>query len=188
MPENAATADRATSWAIDPQEQARLMGLGIFLAVVTMLFAGFTSAYIARKAAPDWRSVQLPGILLWNTLILLASSAMAEIGRRAHRRSGPARARPWLGAAWMLGILFLCGQYLAWRALARQGIYLPTTPYSSFFYVLTAVHAAHLLGGLAALTFTLARPGPPGKSPLSITYWHFVDLVWIYLYLVLLFL
>ena len=93
----------------------------------------------------------------------------------------------------LLGTAFLAGQLWLWRMLGQQGIYLSGNPHSSFFYLLTGVHGAHLLGGMVALVYLTARNWSsgtrvPGKISLNVTaiYWHFMDGLWIYL-LVLLF-
>ncbi len=169
-----------------PIPSARL-GLWIFLGTVTMLFAGFTSAYLVRQAGLDWRPLPRPPILWINTGVLLLSSALLEIGRR---RS--ASVHGWVSGATMLGVLFVLGQLLAWRALRAQGIYLPTNPHSSFFYILTGVHGAHVIGGVIALLSVLVLMWRGASEDricrrlaLCATYWHFVGGLWLYLLLVL---
>jgi cytochrome c oxidase subunit 3 len=88
----------------------------------------------------------------------------------------------WLVVTMALGVAFLVGQVLAWRALALQGIYLPTHPHSSFIYMLTAVHGVHVLGGMIALVYAARRRQAFGVCT---KYWHFVDGVWLYLLMVL---
>ena len=164
------------------------------VATVAMLFAGFASAYLVRREGLDWVRVQLPSILRVNTVVLLASSAAMELARRAHRRGNVGAVKHWVQVSVALGGAFLLGQATAWRQLAAQGIYLPTNPYSSFFYMLTAMHAAHLLGGMLALSYLLWRVsranGRAIKAPPldgCATFWHFLDGIWICLYLLLLF-
>jgi cytochrome c oxidase subunit 3 len=167
-------------------------GIWVVLAAITMSFAAFTSALVVRKGGSlDWRPFTLPVILYANTLVLLASSVTLEISRRRvavfmggirSRAANPAR---WLYFTLSLGLLFLAGQYVAWRQLSAQGLYLATNPASSFFYVLTAAHALHVLGGLGGLarvirklnTLTLRRSTLDATS----RYWHFMDVLWIYL-------
>jgi cytochrome c oxidase subunit 3 len=161
-----------------------------------MMFAALTSALIVRKGgALDWRHFTLPSILYLNTVVLLASSASLEIARRRvaafmggvkATTANPAR---WLYATLSLGLLFLGGQYVAWRQLSAQGLYLATNPSSSFFYVFTAMHALHLLGGLYAITRVIRKTHQHvlRRATLDATayYWHFMDVLWIYLLLLL---
>jgi cytochrome c oxidase subunit 3 len=161
-----------------------------------MTFAAFTSALIVRQgSALDWRHLTLPSILYFNTLILLSSSAALELARRrllgftVALKSEPRDAARWLYIALGLGLLFVIGQYAAWAQLRAQGLYLATNPNSSFFYVLTAVHAVHVLGGLGGLLRVIRKVNDSTlrKSTLDATayYWHFMDGLWIYLLLLL---
>jgi cytochrome c oxidase subunit III len=130
-----------------------------------------------------------------NTMVLLASSVTLELARR--RVAGfmgglkanvgsPAR---WLYITLALGLLFVAGQYVAWRQLSSQGLYLASNPTSSFFYVLTAAHVLHLLGGLGGLVRVIRKLGNFSlrRSTLDATsrYWHFMDVLWIYLLLLI---
>ena len=100
--------------------------------------------------------------------------------------ANPAR---WLYISLSLGLLFVAGQYVAWMQLRSQGIFLNTNPNSSFFYVLTVIHALHVLGGLGGLTRVILRLNKSilRKSTLDATayYWHFMDALWVYLLLLL---
>jgi len=163
------------------------------LATVGMLFAGFASAYLVRREAADWAREQLPGILVFNTLVLLASSAALEAARAAHRRHRSRNVRHWVAAGALLGLVFLGAQFVAWSQLAARGVYLPSSAYSSFFYMLTAVHGVHLAGGILALGYLLWRVSryklrriEEGLLNGCVVYWHFVDSVWVFLYLFLL--
>ena len=162
-------------------------GLWAFLGTVSMLFIGFTSAVILRRASGDWRPLPAPPVLWFNTAALLASSASLEAARRRLRAWDARSAQALLGVTGLLGGLFLTGQVLAWRELAARGIFLASNPHSSFFYLLTGVHGAHLLGGLAwfAVAFLHMRRSsyvPDGDGlRLFATYWHFLDALWVYL-------
>lgn len=171
----------------------RQLAVWALLATVSMLFAGFASAYLVRRAGTDWQRIPLPAILWVNTLVLLASSGTMEAARTAPQRGAAPAARRWLAVTALLGLAFLGGQFSAWRQLAAQGVYLPTNPYSSFFYMLTAVHGVRLLGGIGALGYALWRvsradwnPAVSGVLDGCATYWHFVDGIWVFLYLLLL--
>ena len=180
-----------------PPSPART-GVWIGIAAITMSFAAYTSALIVRQgAAPDWQHFQLPPILYLNTLLLLASSATLERGRRVIFKEAPWRtASASQGPAWLfltlvLGLLFIAGQVFAWRDLAAQGLFLATNPSSAFFYVFTALHALHLLGGVTALGYVLGRLHastalpPMGALDATSLYWHFMDVLWLYLLVVL---
>jgi cytochrome c oxidase subunit 3 len=171
-------------------------GIWVVLFAITMSFAALTSALIVRKGSSlDWRHFTLPSILYLNTVVLLASSAALEISRRRiaafmgglkSEVENPAR---WLYLTLALGLLFVAGQYMACVRLSAEGLYLASNPSSSFFYVLTAAHVLHVLGGLAGLAYVI---GKLKKSALrrstldaAARYWHFVDILWVYLLLLL---
>jgi cytochrome c oxidase subunit 3 len=168
----------------------------VVLYAITMMFAAFTSALIVRKGSSlDWRTFKLPSILFFNTGLLLASGVTLEVSRRRiaafirnleNRVENPAR---WLLVTFFLGLLFVTGQYVAWSQLSAQGLYLATNPSSSFFYVLTATHALHVLGGLAGLGYVIRKLSKSSlrRSTLDATarYWHFMDALWLYLLLLL---
>jgi cytochrome c oxidase subunit III len=171
-------------------------GMWVFLAAISMSFAALTSALVVRKGgAVDWRHFTLPPVLYLNTLVLLASSLTLEISRRriaafmgaAKRKiADPAR---WLYLTLSLGLLFVGGQYVAWRQLSARGLYLATNPSSSFFYVFTGAHALHLMGGLGGLLRVIRKLNKHvlRRSTLDATsrYWHFMDVLWLYLLLLL---
>ena len=187
-----------------PASPART-GVWVGIATITMSFAAYSSAMVVRQGSgADWQHVRLPSLLYVNTLVLLASSGTLELGRRQLRWSwlraaadgGPEPGSVPQGIGWLyltlaLGLLFITGQLLAWRDLANQGLFLASTPNSAFFYVFTALHAVHLLGGVAALAYVLHRlrhaaGGPPeGALGAASLYWHFMDVLWVYLLLVL---
>jgi cytochrome c oxidase subunit 3 len=171
------------------EDQLRL-GLWIFLATVTMLFAAFASAYIVRRAGSDWRHVALPSILWINTAVLAASSAALEIANVNGQRRRWRAAATACGVALALGAAFLAGQIAGWRQMAAAGIYLPTTPHSSFFFMLTGAHAAHIVAALAVLAWGVlkTRAGAadpaawPARMELCRTFWHYLGGVWLFLF------
>src|SRR5271165_6730748 len=164
-------------------------GIWVGLAAIAMTFAAFTSALVVRQGAgSDWHHLTLPGILYWNTLVLLASSVTLEISRRrvAAFMSGP-RTRDLIPSRWLyltalLGFVFVAGQYAAWLQLRSEGLYLATNPNSSFFYLLTAIHALHVLGGLAGLTYVLRKLDRVTLRRSTLDsfayYWHFMGILW----------
>jgi cytochrome c oxidase subunit 3 len=158
-----------------------------------MLFAGLTSAYIVLRGVPSWQNIELPFLLWPNTAILLLSSVAVEISKRAIRRNDVQSMKRWLIIGGLLGFGFLAGQLAAWRQLVNAGVYLPSTQQSSFFYILTGLHGLHLLGGIVALGIVLVmalrnRLSTFRYEPLKLagTYWHVMDAIWIYLFLLLL--
>jgi cytochrome c oxidase subunit 3 len=158
-----------------------------------MLFAGLSSAFIVLRGVPEWQNITVPGLVWANTLVLLASSIAIEFARAAVRSNHAGAARQWLGVSGFLGLSFLVGQFLVWRQLVNAGVYLSTTLHSSFFYVLTGAHALHLAGGMIGLAVVLKRAfanrlTAEKHEPLKVwaLYWHFMDVVWIYCFLLLL--
>ncbi len=168
-------------------------GIWVGLAAITMSFAAFTSALVVgRGSTVDWRHIELPPVLYFNTLALIASSITLEIARRRFTRSAEISASlRWFYATLFLGLIFISGQYVAWLRLRSQGLYLATSPTSSYFYVLTAVHGLHVLGGLGGLIRVVTKLSGSAaslrRSTLDATsyYWHFMGLLWLYLFLVL---
>ena len=146
----------------------------ILLASGAMLFAAFTASYLIRRTGADWGRITLPGLVWANAGILVASSVTVELARR--------RASPWLGATLLLGLIFAAGQVVAFRQLAAQGVYLPTSPHASFFYMLSGVHGVHVAAGLVALRAAMAGRVRTG---LVAAWWHFVDGLWIYVLVML---
>jgi len=176
-------------------------GIWVVVYAITMTFAALTSALIVRKGSSlDWQSFTLPPILYLNTALILCSSVTLEIARRrvatfmggvALPGESPAR---WLYITLVFGLLFVAGQYVAWVRLRAEGLYLATNPSSSFFFLLTCVHAVHLVGGISALSYVdlqalRLRLGPGKRTAVDVSaaFWHFLDAVWVFLMLLFLF-
>jgi cytochrome c oxidase subunit 3 len=167
------------------------LGLWMFLATVTMLFAAFASAYVVRRSGSDWRPVALPSILWWNTLVLAASSVAIEVAAYATsgRHEGLHYSLIAMLVALALGFVFLAGQIEAWRELRAAGVYLPTSPHSSFFFMLTGAHAVHVVAALVVLAWGAAgvaftRDAREWSSRMSVcrTFWHYLGGVWLFLF------
>ncbi|MBV9340700.1 MAG: cytochrome c oxidase subunit 3 [Acidobacteria bacterium] len=167
-------------------------GIWVLLAGIAMMFAAFTSALVVRQgAAMDWEHLALPPILFFNTIILLASSVTLELARRriavfmGCHETADQRPVLWLYVTLSLGLIFVAGQYAAWLELRSEGYYLATNPNSSFFYLLTAIHAIHVLGGLTGLSrviWKLNRVNLRRSTLESFSYyWHFMAVLWLYL-------
>ena len=178
--------------------EASHSGVWVGIFAITMSFVAFTSALFVREGTSgDWAHLTLPTILYWNTLALIASSFTLEMSRRSifvgsEFRSGVERAGSgWLIVTLALGLVFVAGQLAAWSQLSAQGLYLATNPNSSFFYVLTAAHALHVLGGILAMAWLvrlrLGRLTTMRRRTFESTaiYWHFMGALWIYLLIIL---
>lgn len=203
-----------------PHERLKRFRVGIGLALISIfiVFVGLTSAYVVRQGGGtldtetatfthDWKPVVVPSILWLNTILLLVSSVTIELARRQVFREPfvteewlglgtPTRraSLPWLGLTLVLGFGFLAGQYVAWRELNAQGIYMATNASSSFFFILTGAHAVHLFGGVvvllwAAVANVVPRPLESRQiaTDVGAWYWHAMGVLWLYIFALFLF-
>lgn len=169
-------------------DMAAKVGLGLVMAVSATLMALLLSAYSMRMALPDWSPPPLPRLLWANTAVLVAASLVLQRAAGAARRGERDAMAVALLAGGGAGLLFLLGQLLAWRQLAAGG-YLPrNNPADAFFYLITAAHGLHLLGGLVALGRAGARLRRGARAGalaptlgLCAAYWHFLLLAWLVL-------
>jgi cytochrome c oxidase subunit 3 len=183
----------------DPDSHANRYRIGMWvgLASIAMMFTSLSSAYIVRYAsANDWLPLAIPRLMFLSTALILTSSVTLELAKRKLKRFLNDAYRRYLLVTVLLGLAFVAAQLISWRQLARQGIYLSSNPHSSFFYLLTGAHALHLIGGLLALAFlwlrwrrevtgaTLIAKRQATTDAVTI-YWHFMDGLWIYLFLLL---
>jgi cytochrome c oxidase subunit 3 len=171
---------------------AAKIGLGVFLAVVGCLFSLFASAYFMRMGFPDWRALPLPRTLWLNTGILVLSSIALQCAVLAARNGQRDMVRLALVTGGLTALAFLAGQIVVWRQLVAEGYFLASNPANSFFYLITAMHGLHILGGLVALSRTTAaawRNIPRKQLTLSVElcaiYWHFLLFVWLAIFAVL---
>jgi cytochrome c oxidase subunit III len=172
------------------------IGLLILLAVITSLFGLFISAYWMRMghAHGDWSPLAVPRVLWLNTALLILSSAAMQWASGAAKRAQADRVKVALLAGGALAWAFLAGQLFAWRQLSASGYFVATGPAVAFFYLLTAVHGLHLLGGLFVWGKTVARMARAGAELIDVrlsvelctVYWHYLLLVWLVLFAVLL--
>ncbi len=170
------------------------VGLGVFLAVATSLFALFMSAYFMRMEGADWRPLADPVVLWFNTAMLILGSIFLQRARNAAQRGQIDGVRVGLLAAGVFTFVFLAGQLWAWQQLNAAGYYLSTNPANAFFYLFTALHGLHLLGGLwvwAKTSAKVRRGAAVHEVRLSVAlctvYWHFLLVVWLVLFGLLLF-
>jgi cytochrome c oxidase subunit 3 len=190
------TAGREAAGVLDPAP-ART-GLWIFLAVLTSLFALFITGYwmrmghgAAEGVAPlDWHPLTEPRVLWFNTALLVLGSVSMQWARHAADRGDATRTQ----LAWLCGgvfaAAFIVGQGVAWRQLQAAGVYAASNPANAAFYLLTGVHAVHLIGGLVAWVRTSLRMFRADSNvestrlgvELCTVYWHFLLLVWLVLF------
>jgi cytochrome c oxidase subunit 3 len=187
----AATEMPAASLHAGSADTAAVMRLGlkVFLAVVTVLFSLLAVAYTDRMAFADWRPMPEPWLLWLNTAVLILSSVGLQRAWGAARRGEPDQLRLGLHAAGAFAFVFLVGQLLAWQQLVDLGYYASTNPANAFFYLITALHGLHLSGGLVAWGKTAAKVWSgltPTQVRLSVElcaiYWHFLLVVWLILF------
>ncbi len=169
--------------------------LWLLIIAAIMLFAGLTSAYIVRMGEGNWYKFELPVQFLYSTLIIVLSSITMWMSYRAIKREDYAQLKMGLVATLILGLGFCYLQYLGWQALTSMGLFFADEVHgdrvsASFIYALSGLHLVHILGGilfLMILTLRVFFTKDTSKLLLSSnmcnTYWHFVGVLWVYLYL-----
>ncbi len=175
------------------------VGLVVFLIVVSSLFGLFLTAYFMRmgrghEVASDWRPFPEPIILWINTVLLILSSIAMQWTRESLTKGNMQRTRTALIVGGVLAVAFLVGQFLAWRLLKISGYLVLSNPAVAFFYVLTGVHGLHLIGGMVVLGRAARRMWAKGRElidvrltvELTTVYWHYLLIVWLVLFGVLL--
>lgn len=182
--------------AIMKQEKTRIhphkFTLWIALASIVMMFAGFTSAYIVKRNLSNWITFDLPKIFWYSTAVIVISSLTIIISRNYFRQREIIQYRLWLAVTLVLGITFVFMQYIGFTQLWRGGVTLTKNVSFSFLYIIVGLHALHVLGGIIALIVVLIKAFSIRVKNYNIvpvdlmnTYWHFVDLLWIYLFIFL---
>lgn len=171
-----------------------LFALWLAMGGMVMMFGSLTSAYIVRHAAGNWLEFRIPEIFFFSTCVILLSSATLHGSYTAFKKGNATQYRLLLLTTLMLGVAFVVLQYQGWLKLYSVGVALNGNPGGSFFYVISGIHAAHVIGGIFALTtavlhaYSLAfRPTEKRRRrfQLVVHYWHFVDFLWLYLFLFL---
>lgn len=165
----------------------------LFIVTVVMIFAAMTSAYIVRQSEGNWLEFDMPPAFWLTSGIILSSSITMHWAYVSAKRDNLKSLRIAMVITTVLGIAFLIGQYLAWGELVAMDVYFVGNPGGSFVYVLSGLHAAHLIGGVVFLLITLVsvlRYRVHAKSmaqmEMCATYWHFLDGLWLYLFVFLL--
>ncbi|WP_266368885.1 cytochrome c oxidase subunit 3 [Tellurirhabdus rosea] len=184
------------------REPKRFM-LWLLIAGSVFIFTILLAAYIVRRTSADWKDIAMPRVFLASTAVILASSLTLHIANGAFRQERFRQYRSYMGTTLFLGILFVLLQILGWREWVMDGVYLQTNPSSSFLYLLSGLHLLHILIGLIFLGIAYAEAirrkpyieifvysvNPPNQLRLRLVtlYWHFVDVLWMYVFLFLLF-
>jgi cytochrome c oxidase subunit 3 len=173
---------------IHPQKFALYAGC----ASLVMMFASLTSAYIVRKSAGNWLEFQIPGVFMISTVVILLSSVVLHGSYVAFKNGKKSLYQGLLVTGFLLGLVFFVFQYQGWLALTENGVPFTLNPSGDFVYVISWIHAAHVIGGIAALAVAMIHafglrfrftPKRKLRFEMTLTYWHFVDLLWVYLFL-----
>ena len=185
----AVVEDRKATMAMHPKKFA----LWLFIVTVVMIFAAMTSAYIVRQSEGNWLEFELPQSFWITSGIILLSSLTMHWAYLSAKRDNLKSLRIAMITTTILGMIFLVGQYIAWGDLVAMDVYFVGNPGGSFVYVLSGLHGAHLIGGVVFLLVTLVsvfRYKVHAKSmdqiEMCATYWHFLDGLWLYLFVFLL--
>jgi cytochrome c oxidase subunit 3 len=167
--------------------------LWLFLVSIIMLFASQTSAYLVRRAEGNWLEFEMPKIFWYSTGVLLLSSSAMQWAYFAAKKDQFKQLKMAISITFVLGLLFLWMQFEGWKNLVDMNVYFVGNPSGSFFYVFTGLHGFHIISGLIVLLYALRavfKMKVHAKSLRQIqicaTYWHFLDLLWLYLFVFLL--
>jgi len=164
--------------------------LWVAIGSIIMMFVSITSAYVVRRASGNWYEFKLPDIFFLNTLVIIVSSVTLQLSYNAFTKGNEKLYKGMMLATFVLGLAFVGLQYQGWVAMDAMGATFTINPSSSFVYVISGMHVAHVLGGIAALMVALIHaftlPFKPtqrrrDRFSLVVQYWHFVDFLWVYL-------
>lgn len=188
------------------QLYAQRFALWVAIATMVMTFAGFTSAYIVKKGdAETWTNFSLPDIFFASTAMILLSSVTMHLGMRSFKRNSMVAYRNWMLGTFLLGVGFIIAQIIGWQSLVNRGFALTEEVSADFLYVISGAHAVHVLAGVLVVLAALAgiqrklRQGSANltqdfigekrkfRVELTATFWHFVDALWLYLFLFLMY-
>ncbi len=174
------------------ESSSERIALTLFLVVVSVIFSLLTVTYYLRMDLGDWVPLIDPQILWVNTTVLIASSVLFQLARNATHSNEHSKVRNLFFGAGFLAILFVAGQTFTWQQLNSNGLGVTSNPANAFFFLLTGMHVLHILGGLWVWSKTAIRfLGNTELSHLKLsvslctTYWHFLLVLWIFIFAVL---
>lgn len=160
------------------------IAMWLLLTAVVMLFAGLSSAYVVLRGLPTWQNILVPRLAWLNTIVLILSSFSLEAARSAVTKRQVRPIKRWVGISGVLGLGFLFGQIAVWSELVAAGVYLQSTLHSSFFYVLSAIHGLHVIGGLIGMALVYFKTSEERFKACAL-YWHFMGAIWLYLFILI---
>ena len=162
--------------------------LWVALGSIIMMFAGLTSAYVVKREQPGWTTFSIPRAFWYSTVVILTSSLTIQMALKAFKEREMQRYRNLLTTTAILGILFVVLQWTGFRQIWSTGITFKGSGGGQFLYIIAGLHAVHVLGGILALIVMFVKAYASkvrsyNSVPVELmsTYWHFVDLLWIYL-------
>jgi cytochrome c oxidase subunit 3 len=162
--------------------------LYVAMASIIMMFAGLTSAYIVKSSAANWEEVETPKLFVISTIVMLASSLAVQLALRAFKQRSMHQYRMLMLATAVLGIAFVVLQWYAFNWMWEHGVRFKGAGQGQFLYIIAGLHGLHVVGGIVALTimvlkafFSNRRSYNSVPVEVAATYWHFVDVLWLYL-------
>ena len=175
--------------AMDPKKFA----MWLFIVSALMVFAGLTSAYMVRQAAGNWLVFDLPSLFYVTTGIIMLSSVTMHWAYISAKRDNLEMTKVAITITMILGFAFFVGQFMAWGKLVEESVYLVGNPAGSFVYILSGLHMIHIVGGVVYLLIVLVatfrykvHSRRLAQMEMCATYWHFLDALWLYLFVFLL--
>ncbi len=162
--------------------------LWVGIGSIVMMFAGLTSAYIVKRSQPNWIGLEIPKVFWYSTAVILLSSLTMQAALRAFKQRERLQYRRLIGLTALLGLAFVLLQWMGFKAIWESGIQFSGAGAGQFLYIIAGLHAVHVLGGIVALVVMILKAfstsrrnyNPVPVEAMSI-YWHFVDLLWLYL-------
>ncbi len=180
-------------WQEEPQQPLAMhpkkFAVWLFIVSIIMIFAALTSAYLVRRAEGNWLEFELPAIFWINSAILLGSSVTMQWAYFSAKKDNLNSLKTGMVLTVILAVAFLVGQWYSWEALVASQVFFVGNPSGSFLYVLTGMHAFHLVTGLVFLLIIIVaafrykiHAKNMVRMEMCTTYWHFLDILWLYLF------